>query len=209
MVKYVIQALTLKVSNRTDDHFWGFGDIIRGTIKLYQLSKKYNFELIIDKQHHPLSKYLLNKEHEFSQIVESNKNNIPFTSESENFILKNINKPIDVLIFFTNDKFTDPITPDCKEFIKQNFTPNIDFLDYIIEKIGHIPFKDYNILHYRLGDEELVKNIKNKKINPRRYIDHINKNKTITEGVNDILVSDSLDLKKIAKQKIRYLEKFI
>ena len=41
---------------------------------------------------------------------------------------------------------------------------------------------------------------KNKKINTRRYIDHINKNKTITEGVNDILVSDSLDLKKIAKQ---------
>ena len=199
MVKYVIQALTSKASNYTADNFWGFGDIIRGTIKLYQLSKKYKFELIVDKQHHPLSKYLINNENQFSQIVKLNKNKILFTDESENFILKN-NKSSDVLMFFTNDKFNDPITQDCKDFIKQNFTPNPDFLDYIIEQIGHIPFKDYNILHYRLGDEELVKNIKNKKINTNRYIAHINKNKTTTEEGNDILVSDSLDLKKIAKQ---------
>ena len=200
MIKYVIQALTVKASNRTEDNFWGLGDIIRGTIKLYQLSRKYNFELILDKQHHPLSKYLINQDHKFLQMVQTNKNNIPFVGESENYILKNQNNPSDVLIFFTNDKFNDPITPDCKDFIKKNLTPNIEFLDYIIGKIETIPFTPYNILHYRLGDEELVKNIKNKNNKLTMLVNHIIKNKTDEE--NYILVSDSLELKKKVKESV-------
>jgi hypothetical protein len=197
MVKYVIHTLTIKASNRSSDHFWGLGDIIRGTIKLYQLSKKYNFKLIVDKQHHPLSNYLINNEHQFSQIIKSYRNNIPIVGEPENYILNSTKKSIDVLIFFTNDKFNDPITEDCKDFIKHNFTPNTDFLNYIIEKTNTIPFKEYTILHYRLGDDELVKNIKNKKLNNNSFVDHINKNKTKYE--NYILVSDSLNLKKIVR----------
>jgi hypothetical protein len=123
-----------------------------------------------------------------------------FTNESEKFIIHNKKKSVDVLIFFTNDKFNDPITEACKDFIKHNFTPNNDFLDYIIEKINRIPFKEYSILHYRLGDDELVKNIKNKKLNINSFVDHINKTKNKTKDENYILVSDSLNLKKITRR---------
>ena len=78
VVKYVVQTLILKACNRPENDFWGLGDIIRGTIQLYQLSKKYNFELIVDKQHHPISNYLINRDHQFSEVITSYKNKVPF-----------------------------------------------------------------------------------------------------------------------------------
>ena len=37
----------------------GFGDLLRGTVHLYQLSKKMNFKLIVDTQFHPVSQFQL------------------------------------------------------------------------------------------------------------------------------------------------------
>jgi hypothetical protein len=201
VVKYVIQTLILKACNRPENDFWGLGDIIRGTIQLYQLSKKYNFELIVDKQHHPISNYLINRYHQFSDVITSYKNKVAFVDidQCEKFILKYSKNPSAGLIFFTNDFFHGPITEDCKAFIKYHFTPNNDFLDYINEKINSLPFKEYNILHYRLGDNVLIKNMQNKKININSIISNINKYHN--EEENTILISDSMDLKKRAKKE--------
>jgi hypothetical protein len=196
MVKYVIQTWTLKVCNRPSDNFWGLGDIIRGTIKMFQLSKKYNFELIVDTQLHPLSQFLKSTPHQFSDLIKKNKNNIYFIQTPEQYLFTPENKNMDVFAFFTNDKFKDTITEECKDFIKKILTPNNEFLDYILEKISTIPFNSYNVLHYRLGDDGLVKNLKNKNIS--KYLDHIKKNK----NSGDIMVSDSIELKNYIKEKI-------
>ena len=48
-MKTIIQVWTHKVCNltTTDDYaFWGIGDMIRGTIKLYQLCKRLNYKFI-------------------------------------------------------------------------------------------------------------------------------------------------------------------
>jgi len=68
------------------DNFWGLGDLIRGTIATYQLSKKYNFELIIDIHNHPISNFLDFKKTEYSDY---NKNLIFFicNGELEKYIL--------------------------------------------------------------------------------------------------------------------------
>ncbi len=205
-VKYVIQTLILKACNRPVDDFWGLGDIIRGTIQLYQLSKKYNFVLIVDKQHHPISNYLINREHQHSELIKSYKNKVPFVDidNCEDFILKYVkyskNKNTG-LIFFTNDFFHGPITEDCKAFIKYHFTPNTEFMNYINEKMSVIPFKEYNILHYRFGDDDLIKKIKNNKLNLNSIINDINKYHS--EEQNTILVSDSSYLKKMAKDSTK------
>jgi hypothetical protein len=41
-----------------DGFFWGIGDMLRGAIGLFKLSKKYDFDIIVDKSLHPISKVL-------------------------------------------------------------------------------------------------------------------------------------------------------
>ena len=40
------------------DFYFGLGDLIRSTIKLYYLSKTLGFNFIVDIQLHPISEYL-------------------------------------------------------------------------------------------------------------------------------------------------------
>jgi hypothetical protein len=206
MVKYVIQTFILKACNRTSDNFWGLGDMIRGTIQLYQLSKKYNFELIVDTQLHPISNFLINKEHPFKDLIQNNKNKISFIEESEKYILlhRKKNNPMTTLSFFTNDKFNSPITEDCKEFIKSLFIPNSEFMKYILNHVEKIPYVSYSILHFRLGDSELVINNKNNTNNIKEFNNRLQSIiKTVQNQQNIdnklILFSDSLKLKNIVK----------
>ncbi len=204
MVKYVIQTLVLKACNRDDSNFWGLGDIIRGTIRLYQLSKKYNFVLIVDTQLHPISNFLINKNHHFEDLIQRNKDKIHFVEDSEKYILSNriSSNKIDVLSFFTNDKFNDPITPDCQEFIKSLFIPNKEFISYVLNQVKKIPYSCYSILHFRLGDAELVNNNPNNKEFNNKIQSII---KTIKNEKNKdnklILFSDSIKLKNTIKNE--------
>ena len=117
--KTVIQVFTQSVNNlKTDDvnNFWGIGDIIRGTIALFQLSKKHNFRLIVDIQLHPISQYFKYNTHEYSEFIRKNKNNVSFIypDQVENHIL---NSNDNIVYFLTNDFFHEEITNECKEFI--------------------------------------------------------------------------------------------
>lgn len=192
-MKTIIHVWTHKVCNLHTDNvnnFWGIGDIIRGTIRLYQLCKKYNFRYIVDIQHHPVSNFLNNKNHEYSDLIKENKNNIKFVQNTEEYI---INSKDEVLFFITNDLVKDEIDNDCKNFIKEILTPNEDFQKYINDKIREIPFEKYNILHYRLGDEELIRN--NQSLDYKKYKDNLIKNLE----KNDILLSDSKKFKILNK----------
>jgi hypothetical protein len=120
------------------------------------------------------------------------------------------------LSFFTNDKFNGPITEDCKEFIKSLFIPNSEFMKYILNHVEKIPYISYSILHFRLGDSELVINNTNNKNNtnntnnqnnPNNIKEFNNRLQSIIKTVKNqqdldnklILFSDSLKLKNIVK----------
>ena len=62
-----------------------------------------------------------------------------------------------------------------------------------------IQYPTFDIIHYRLGDEELVYNRKN--TNLEKYVNTINTIKT----PNSILISDSIQLKQIAKSMGIYM----
>jgi hypothetical protein len=199
--KVVILCSTQKHIN--DKNKYGLGDMIRGYIGMYQLSKKYNFKLIIDISLHPISKYLITKSHEYSNLIENNKDNIIFDKDSEKFILNNKNN---IIIFDTNytinhKKLYKNISDDCRKYIKDILTPNDEMQQYISEHMSHISNIDYNILHYRLGDKEKnywSKYIRNiiKDNNYDIYIDSVLKNKE----ENDILMSDSIEFKELIKE---------
>jgi hypothetical protein len=168
--------------------------MIRGYIDMYQLSKKYNFKLIIDISLHPISKYLITKSHEYSDLIENNKNNIIFTINPEEYILNNKDN---IIIFNTNSqknrkKIHKNISDDCRKYIKDILTPNDKMQQYISEYLSQIKKSDYNILHYRLGDK-----FDNKNKNYNKYIDSI----LINKEENDILMSDSIKFKELIKEK--------
>lgn len=185
--KTVILVITQNVKG--NGGYWGFGDIIRGMISVYQIAKKYNYKYIIDIQLHPISKYIKYSEHEYSQLIRDNKDNIYFQSDPENYI-KNSNSSV---IYFNTNKninFSIKLTDECKNYIKSVLTPTNELSEYI-KSIK--PKKSYNIIHYRIGDDDTVEN---KDTDMSEFIDNFNKNKEI----DDILMSDSTRFKNQIKE---------
>ena len=198
--KTVIHTWTQKVVNMTKtktENFWGLGDIIRGTIKLYQLSKKMDFELIVDIQHHPISRFLKCTNTKYPDLIRNHKDNINFVlpGKVEEYIKSS---KYDVVIFLTNDLCDEnDIDDECKEFIRKIFTPNSFFEEYISVKKTELCINEYNIIHYRLGDQELIH--KNNSQSLLEYFNHLQKNKED----NDLLISDSESFKNYVKQNTK------
>jgi len=182
------------ITQNSDGHFFGLGDLFRAVISMYQFSKKYDFELFVDFQHHPLSNFLQPQYHPYNDLIRDNKDNIRYIRpvDVEEYIINNVES---VDFFMTNSVFDDPITDECKEFVKNILVPNEEMEKYIEEKRKSIPYNEYNIIHYRLGDDELIKNDVNE-LNLLIAAKHLVDGK-IEE--NSILMSDSMNFKKIIK----------
>jgi len=198
--KTVILTFNEKFANVKQDSnnwFFGLGDLFRAVISMYQLSKKHNFQLIVDIQHHPLSKFLKKQDNPYDHLIAENKDNILFVmpNDVEKFILDSKES---VVFFMTNLPFSDPITPECKAFVKELLIPNEEMQQYIDEKKREIPFEDYSILHYRLGDDELVRNSINENllIGAARHLLEKEQEK------NNILMSDSYNFKRLIKKNL-------
>ena len=181
--------------NETEFYF-GLGDLIRSTIKLYELSKSMKFHLIVDIQLHPISHFLELQTSKYSDLVKQNKNNIDYVCYGglEDYINNNNNK---ILYILTNDFFEGIVSNDCKKFIKNILIPSKEYKKYIDFQLSKIHFSNYNIFHFRLNDNE-IKNNSNNNININinytiydELIKKINENKEN----NDILITDTLTFK--------------
>ena len=112
--------------NETNFYF-GLGDLLRSSIKLYNLSKIMQFKLIIDIQLHPMATFLQVEKHEHSEYVLANKDNVDYVCYGgvEDYIYAH--SDTDIMLILTNDFYRDGlICNDCKEFIKKIF--NIYFI---------------------------------------------------------------------------------
>ena len=196
-MKTIIQVFTQKIVKdrnfKDTSGYWGLGDLIRGTIHLYQLSKKLNFRLIVDYQLHPISNFLKDCNHEYSELIKSNKDNILFVDQycSEKYVINNKN---DVIYFLTNDFYNDELNEDDKNFIKNILEPNELFnneLNMLKNK-----FDKFDIFHFRLGDVEKSKMINTDYNIFIKMLQNIKNN-----GVNNLLITDSETFKKEIKLK--------
>ena len=206
--KTVIHVFTNNCCNikyNPDDtsSYWGIGDLIRGTIKLYQYSLIMKFNYYVDISLHPIAKYLKNPNHPYQKLVQENKDNIEYfyiDKLKEVFKKKSINKYYNNNIFMltTNDRIAEclPLTDECKQFILNIFTPTPEFKIYLDNYINNILKLDYDygICHFRLGDDFLIK-YENKIDNIEKFL-----NKYITNDYisveKDILLTDNKLLKK-------------
>jgi hypothetical protein len=188
-MKTIIQVWTHHCYNKPQtetENYWGLGDILRGTLQLYMLSKKMKFTLYVDTSLHPISKYLVPTENPHAELIQLSKDMIMMISDDAPLeeIIGNLSDT--VYYFFTNAQCTEPYDDDCKAFMKSIMTP-IPSLES--ELNTRIPFKTYSILHFRLGDKELVNN-KGGDIS-QNILRLIEENKE----ANSVLISDSVSLK--------------
>jgi hypothetical protein len=174
------------------EFYFGLGDLMRSTIKLYELSKIMNFRLIVDLQLHPISSFLEIQKTEHSDYVLQNKNNIDYVCYGavEDYINES-NK--DVSLILTNDFFKGVVTNDCKVFMKSILKPTTEYKEYINFQLSKLPFPNYNIIHYRLNDDEFKNGGSGKNI---EYLNSMVNSLNSNKENNDILLTDSLSFKE-------------
>jgi hypothetical protein len=147
MKTQVILVWVQRTNHRIEKGFYpyfGLGDIIHGTIYMYQLSKLLDFVLWVDMSRHPLRHYLNPTSHPFSAFVAAHQE-IPYMTDAPTYIGQRKSK---IMCLFSNKYGNPTLTPDCKEFIQKLLTPNPIFAQ-------KLDLKPYNVLHFRLGDDAL------------------------------------------------------
>ena len=170
--------------------YFGIGDLIRSTIKLYYLARKMNFNLYVDLQLHPIHQFLELPFSPFSSLVLENKDNIDYVCYGavEDYINNTPNNKI--MYILTNDFYDGQIDEDCRLFIKSLLVPTPPMQEYIDFVINSLPFNNYNILHIRLGDNYFHQTAEN--------TDFLSISKVLNhrDTSNDLLITDTPSLKK-------------
>jgi len=180
----------------------GFGDLLRGTIYLYNLSKKLKFDLKVDMQLHPVSNFLIAPPHKYSEYVLKTESKIINGINTdhkwiEGLIRTGQRTPNPVLITTNcSENCNNPLSPECKRFMRTLLIPNSDFKSYIFTMCNELKLnKHYYILHFRLGDDELLHASANLQLH-EELLQLIDANMT----PNAYIITDSLLFKKYLKQ---------
>lgn len=184
----------------------GFGDMLRGTIQLYNMSKRMNFQLIVDTQLHPVSKLLVSRKHIYLNYVLEHQTEIidmrhTVKENLESVIISKLRRDKPLLIT-TNCTPTDAMTNDCKRFMRFILHPTDEFKRYFIEtrNMYHIP-NGYAIGHFRLGDEELNGNGSIDEDKYAKWFELVGQQ--MLKFPNLYIMSDSLEFKKYLCKRIR------
>lgn len=170
----------------------GFADYLRGTIALYQLSKVCGFELKIDISEHPISNYLLNDTININ-ISTTEFFNCPITNIAEHILKYNNDTYISIE---TNCFPIETVSKDDIEFIKKNIKPNSILQAGIDDIINRLNIEDYNIVHIRSGDYELLKNTNYEKHNYQNIKNYDKFIMDINNIINENIISKSYNNNK-------------
>jgi hypothetical protein len=199
-MKTVIHVWTQTPANvKSDDthNFWGIGDLMRGVYGLYNLSVELGFRLIVDLSLHPVAQCLEVPRHEYSDLIQAHKDKILFVDPSR--VKEHIqSQKGEVQFFITNmglDVFKIQPSEGLKDFIKSLLKPNQAFQSYIDEQTKDVSLSYFNILHYRLGDNELVRKNTTRDFEP--YLKHYRSHFEL----EDILMSDSQTFKRVVRDR--------
>lgn len=200
-VVFVVKQQYCNYTQTPTSCFWGIGDMIRSIYGMYKKSKQFSFHLIVDISQHPISNFLLHSKHNYTTQMMSMLDTIPIIpNDMIDTHLHTMFTTTDVVYMGAHcglDAYNAcEYDASIKQMIKHHFRPNSEFVSYFDQLVNTISLSSMNIMHYRLGDSELVRNI----IKPElldRYHDHLYK-----YMVEDcILLSDSFAFKSMALER--------
>jgi len=182
----------------------GFGDNLRGFISILQIQKKINFELIVDLKNHRFEKYFIYETPDISQefsidICYDNENNHHLDIYNR---LQNEFKQFKIIEIKTNAyPILNEIDEGIKDTVKKLLLIRPEIREYLNTKFNNLP-KNYNLFHYRLGDNYF-------------YNDNVNNNNNLFNNFilnkkeNSVVISDSLNFKRIIKEKFQNKDIFV
>ena len=192
---------------QNSEPYIGLGDIIRGTLLLYQLSKQLQFKLIVDISQHPVSKFLkYDSNHPHKKLLEEAQYNIPYIglqhSEVLNFLRTQFTNR-DVIWGLTNattPNFWDTVSyieKDEEQFLQKIFVPTPQLEKQIQTYLNRIP-KSFVALHYRIGDHDIINKATNS-VNEEKAVQHVQKQLK----PNTVFFSDSQILKNVVRKHFK------
>jgi len=138
----------------------GLTDFLRGTIALYELSKKYNYKLYINKTTNPVFKYFEDCEY-YINDADSIKGTFELLSQAKSEFTTHILEKLFQNGFnfsvITNcllkNLFVEDIDADCRNFIIKILQPTQIINDKIEQVLNELKIcQDYNAIHIRFGD---------------------------------------------------------
>lgn len=188
--KTITQVWTQKVCD--NNNYWGLGDMIRGTISLYLLSKKYNCDFDVCIMNHPISQYLTYKS-KYDDLLKDK--NIEFREDPEEYIKDklSVNNSENLIFLMTNKYCFENLDDFIIDKMKKVLTP-IDEINNSVDSIIK-NFKIKKIIHMRVGDEYI-----NNNFNTDKYVSFLKNNKC------DLFLTDSNILKNHAKTIVNTLD---
>jgi hypothetical protein len=199
--KTIILVWTQHVSNLTTtdtDNFWGLADMLRGVYGLYNLAESLGYTFLLDYSLHPISQLLCPRPHAYSDFVHSNKDKIPFVlAPYIDYYISKTFESNDVVYFNTNcsrEAFNTPISPQLRTYLQTLLQPNAEFQQYIQSQIAKLPFTNFSILHYRLGDNGLVRNLDE---NLEPFLQSVRN--AYDPTVNTVLLTDSVSFRNAVR----------
>ena len=172
----------------------GLGDLLRGTISLYEYCRKKKYTFYVDIQLHPLSSLLNIPLSPFSNHVKFNEDQIKFYYNPYNEI---DNSCEDVIMVATNISPEEPLGEEVKEYMKVLLTPQYWVSELLASRIRDLGLISYNIFHLRCGDNEFI----NRNNWWQRFVARKLFNKNFEEF--DLLITDSEMLKKELRSKFK------
>lgn len=224
-----------------DNSTSGLGDFLRGSLHLYDISERFNFSTHMSFFHHPIGKHIQSKyRRNFPKkhIVDIYHETVK--EHGTNYSLHHLKDKFDYLLnqpnkhyVYISSMYADQLFPEPDKTVIQQFEEyvplqttqklmksNIVFSNSIrsmakveLEKYKLKP-KNYNVIHLRLGDHDILKkemNIKNPQIinqtNFKNYnIDYeklVRKCIKISKNKRTVIIADSNEFKEyVAKKNI-------
>lgn len=204
-------------------NYHGIGDLIRGCLSLFRLSKELNFKLVVDIRHHGISKYTQIKRNLYENLIDIKYNDILFFfnyNTVKTYITTNF-ETTDVILLLTNSIYNHDsnliknlnlynLNNEEKHFLQNLLIPNDELNAYINNETNKLN-NNFNIIHFRLNDsfdenieinQNFDKNNKiNKNVNLIQKIIDLDVFFTKYYEPGDILLINNLIIKQYFKRK--------
>ena len=182
----------------------GVGDFLRGCCHLFNTLNEENVDFEFSFQHHDLSEHIKSKctinvnENEIFDTEDTNKEKCDIHNYFDNMehnLNECLNSDRDQIFIFSNYSYhilnTEKyfLSEDCKNFMQSNLI----FSNDIEKTFNDLDTKDYNVIHFRLGDRECCQHI------AKSELDRYNLNtalfdidyKTLTRKITNYYLSSS------------------
>jgi hypothetical protein len=210
----------------------GFGDFLRGSIHLFDMCKYHKLEFDIDISHHPINKYIFsdysssfpkskiecvtktNKEkygdfHMYSNYKKVLYEKLSSIKENEtSYIFSNFSFLCNVHNEFLIDTInkTTTLNNECCEFFQERLKFSDTIVNSVEKELKNKNIKEFNLLHFRLGDDSAFRgknNVSGQFVPGYDEIFDICQNTFKKHGSKDplVIISDSNDLKEYTKER--------